>query len=248
MKRCVYIIGGTTEANRAAARLEAEGWRVVMSVATALGAGLSQAALIQTGPKDAAAMAAGAVAAGADAILDCSHPYAVRATAESRRAAGLVKIPYLRYTRPAAATPGADKVGSWRDAAGRLAEAGGPALLAIGSRNLNCFVATGVDVTARVLPMPESLAACAAAGIGPGNIIAAQPPFSTDFNRACLRRARARVLVTKDSGAEGGLPEKLAAAEAEGALVLMIVRPPEPEDTLYDLDGVARMLAGLPVP
>ncbi len=247
LKRCVYIIGGTTEANHAAVRLQAEGWLVVLSVATELGRGLSQAAVTETGRKDAAAFGAAAQAAGADVILDCSHPYAARVTEESRQAAALANIPYMRYTRAPAPATGADMVWSWEEGAARLAEAGGPALLTIGSRNLGIFAAAGVDITARVLPAPESLKACRAAGIGPENIIAAQPPFSQDFNRACLRRARARIMATKDSGAAGGLPEKLAAAAAEGVRVLMLARPPEPAEVLYDLDEVVLRLRGVPV-
>ncbi len=249
MQRCVYIIGGTTEANRAADRLGAEGCRVVVSVATEMGARLSRAASTEAGPKDAAAIAAAVNAAGADAILDCSHPYAVHATCESKQAAAFAKIPYLRYTRAPDAAPGmesgalrTDRFSSWEAAAACLRKSGGPALLTIGSRNLPLFVETGVDITARVLPEPETLAACAAAGVGPESIIAAHPPFSVDFNRACLRRARARVMVTKDSGAAGGLPEKLEAAAAEGVRVLMIIRPPEPEEAVYDLDEVVGRL------
>ncbi|MEK6536387.1 MAG: precorrin-6A/cobalt-precorrin-6A reductase, partial [Actinomycetota bacterium] len=41
--------------------------------------------------------------------------------------------------------------------------------------------------------------------------------------------------VTKDSGREGGLEEKLKAAELEGAAVILVRRPGEP-DAIHDLD------------
>ena len=45
----------------------------------------------------------------------------------------------------------------------------------------------------------------------------------------------AKALVTKDSGAAGGLPEKLEAARLEGVSVILIRRPEE-KDILENLD------------
>ena len=72
--------------------------------------------------------------------------------------------------------------------AARLAFADGhPVLLTTGSRNLAPYAAearrTGVPMAARVLDAPESLAACAAAGIPAERIIAARGPFSTAENQ-----------------------------------------------------------------
>ncbi len=236
MKPTVYLIGGTTEANVAASRLLADGYRVVTSVATGHGRRLAVATETDAGRKDAAAMAAHAAEARARLLLDCSHPFATGARHEARRAAELAHIPYLRFCRPAPAA-GKDFAGGWEEAVKRLRQRGGRALLTIGVRHLHLFAAAGLDFAVRVLPLEESLAECRRLQIDPRDIIAAHPPHSEDFNRACIRHTRADILVTKDSGAAGGLPEKLAAARKEGIETLVIARPPEREHvSLYDLD------------
>jgi precorrin-6x reductase len=243
-KKTIYIIGGTTEANRAARRLQDEGYRVVVSVATALGERVAADAGMETdtGRKDAAGMAGSAVNLGAAAIIDCSHPFARAASEQAHHAAAATELPYLRYTRPPVIPDdNAVAVESFEAAARKLRERGGRALLTVGTRHLETFIQAGIDFTARVLPMAESLEECALLGLDPKNIIAAWPPFSTDFNRACLRRSGADTLVTKDSGSEGGLDEKLAAAAAENAAVIIIRRPAEPA-AIHDLEELVACL------
>ena len=74
-------------------------------------------------------------------------------------------------------------------------------------------------------PTAESLAACAAAGLEPRDVVAMQGPTSAELDAALLRHLGAAVLVTKDSGAAGGLGEKLRAAELAGATAVVVRRP-----------------------
>lgn len=238
----VYLIGGTTEANLASRRLTQEGYAVTVSVATALGSAPAAAAsgrAAQTGPKQAAEIARRAAALGAAAIIDCSHPFARIASQEASAAARSSGLPYFRFSRPPVELGGdrVIKAGSWEEAITFLQENQGRALLTVGTRNLASFTAAGIDFTARILPVAESLAECARLGIGPERIIAAHPPFSTGFNRACIRHAGATVLVTKESGREGGLPEKAEAAALERAWLVVVARPPEPE-AIHDLEAL----------
>lgn len=239
----IYLIGGTTEANRAADRLNEEGYRVIVSVATPLGEALASASDTETGRKSTVELAKRAGSLDAVAFVDCSHPFALKVSGEARRAAEIVGIPYFRYTRPASPefAPGVSITGTWQEAVHLLEDLGCRSLLTIGTRNLGPFAGAGLDFTARVLPVPESLEECARLGIGPEKIIAAHPPYSVDFNRACIRRARAGALLTKDSGPEGGLPEKLEAAAAESAHAIIVARPEEP-GAIDDLDA---LIAGL---
>lgn len=266
-KRTIYLIGGTTEANRAARRLQELGYRVVISVATPTGGKVAEAAGFETevGGKDAAAMETRARGLQAAAIVDCSHPFAREASDQASLAAAAAGLPYLRYTRSpvdglddeaaansssAAANIGVTglhaathiiTVPSFQEAAEELRRIGGRSLLTLGTRHLETFVRAQLDFTARILPLPESLADCVRLGIEPGNVIAAWPPFSAGFNRACLRKCGAGVLVTKDSGREGGLLEKLEAADSEGATVIVVQRPPEPH-AIHDLDELISVL------
>lgn len=249
----IYLIGGTTEANHAARRLQEHGYRVVISVATPTGGKVAEEAGFETeiGGKDAAAMEAGARKLDAAAIVDCSHPFAREASEQASAAAAAAGLPFLRFTRPpmpvidemAAGSPAAPvvTVPSFQEAAGHLVRIGGRSLLTIGTRHLKTFVSAELDFAARILPLAESLADCDRLGIEPGNIIAAWPPFSADFNRACLRKCGAGALVTKDSGREGGLLEKIEAADSEGAAVIVVQRPPEP-GAIHDLEELLSAL------
>ena len=54
-----------------------------------------------------------------------------------------------------------------------------------------------------------------------------QGPFSREMNVAMLKSVGAKYLVTKDSGAAGGFPEKVAAAREAGVKLIVIGRPPQ---------------------
>lgn len=230
-EKTVYMLGGTSEANLAARHLELQGYRVVMSVATPLGAELAAGAEKEVGPRDASGLAASAAGAGAAAIVDCTHPFAIEASRAARSAAGSIGVPYLRFTRADEPLEGAHiiRVDGWQRAVAYLEGSRKRALLAIGVRNLHLFSQAGLDFAVRILPQPESLGRCRELGIAADDIIAAQPPHDLAFNRCCIRRARASVLVSKDSGREGGLPEKARAAAAEGIELLLISKPGEPD-------------------
>lgn len=252
--KTIYLIGGTSEANRAARRIEQEGYRIVVSVATPLGESVATAVGLtaESGRKDAAAMAERATGLGAQAIIDCSHPFALEAGRQAKKAASIADLPYLRYSRPPmpnafnAGSAGAAVIAveSFEAAAAELKNMGSRALLTLGTRHLEPFVEAGAEFTARVLPLPESIADCRRLGIDAADIIAAWPPFDLDFNRACLRHAGATILVTKDSGREGGIGQKVAAAAAEGASIIFVSRPPDP-GAIHDLEELLARLAGV---
>ena len=184
----------------------------------------------------------------ADAVIDATHPFAAQISAEAEAACVRVRRPYLRFTRPAGELgAGVVRAADAAEAA-RLAvaaalqaadektvdrEAGDEAapviLLTVGSKTVDTYARAaaqaGVRVVARVLPVPESLAACAAAGLEPRDVIAMQGPTTAELDAALLRHLGASVLVTKDSGTAGGLGEKLRAAESAGATAVVIERP-----------------------
>jgi precorrin-6A/cobalt-precorrin-6A reductase len=140
-------------------------------------------------------------------------------------------------------------VGNAAEAASAAA-VGGTVFLAVGTRLLDELVGhpalKGRRLVVRVLPDPRSLERCLALGIPPGDIVAAQGPFSVEFNRAMLRHFQAEVLVTKESGRSGGLEEKLAAALAEGIRAVVIRRPREEEGAELEaiVDACTRLSGG----
>jgi precorrin-6A/cobalt-precorrin-6A reductase len=79
------------------------------------------------------------------------------------------------------------------------------------------------------------------AGFTPDRLLCLRPPFSREFNRAILQEYHIDVLVTKASGREGGVEEKVLAAADLGIKVLMIRRPePAGEIGVDSLDAAVR--------
>ena len=231
-------------------RLQQGGYRVQVSVLTGLGGELARRATgaeADAGAKRSGELAARARETGAAAIVDCSHPFATGVSAQARLAAEQAALPYFRFCRAPYDLAGssATVAGSWEEAVQTLYNLPGRSLLTVGTRNLERFVRAGIDFTARILPLAASLEECARLGIDSRNVIAAQGPFDVDFNRACIRYARASTIVAKESGAAGGLPEKIEAAAAEGIRPLIISRPPDP-GAIHDLDELmARLKAAV---
>ena len=96
----------------------------------------------------------------------------------------------------------------------------------IGSKNIGNFNVKGRrNIYARVFPLASSVSACIEAGFRPRNILAMQFSFSETFEAALMKEFDIKYLVTKDSGSEGGINEKINAALKCGIQVLLIKRP-----------------------
>ena len=186
-------------------------------------------------------------------VVDATHPHAQIVSAEIAAACGQAGLPCIRLQREGTGTeaPEAEKIGGTQESGeaseSRCANAGacyyvdnaeeagrflsavpGHILVTTGSKELGRFVNALGDparITARVLPSEESLRACEEAGLSGRQIIALQGPFDTEMNCAMIRHAGAQWLLTKDSGAAGGYPEKLEAAGKCGIGTVVIRMP-----------------------
>ncbi len=168
----------------------------------------------------------------ADVVLDATHPFAVRITRLARAACERLGVPLVRYERPDwEPPPGTRQVDSFTEAAELLPSLGTRVLLTIGAKQLKHFAPLQgrLVLIARILPCVASLQQALAAGFTPDRLLCLRPPFSQEFNRAVLREYRAEVLVTKASGREGGVVEKVLAARELGLDVVMIRRPASPD-------------------
>ncbi len=175
----------------------------------------------------------------ADMVLDATHPFAVRITRLAHAVCGQLGIPFIRYERPDwEPPPGTRQVDSFVAAASALPSLGRRVLLTIGAKQLKHFACLQDRLTliARILPCVASLQQALAARFTPDRLLCLRPPFSQEFNRAILREYRAEVLVTKASGREGGVVEKVLAARELGIEVVMIRRP-----QVLDIPGVGTL-------
>ena len=168
----------------------------------------------------------------ADLVLDATHPFAVRITRLAHAVCLRLGVPYVRYERPDwEPPPGTRLVNSFTAAAELLPSLGTRVLLTIGAKQLKHFAPLRgrLHLVARILPSVLSIEQALAQGFTPDRLLCLRPPFSRAFNRAILEEYRIDVLVTKASGREGGVEEKVLAANDLGIEVVMIDRP-EPED------------------
>jgi precorrin-6x reductase len=168
----------------------------------------------------------------ANKVIDCTHPYAVRATENIRACCAQLNIPYERVSRPPSEGEWMHYVEHVEDsqkAAEALMRTEGNILLTTGSHTLDIYTnrADPARIWARVLPNMEALKLCAEANIPPSHIIAMQGPFSAAFNAALYDQLDIRVMVSKDSGAQGGVAEKVIPALERDIHVILIDRPKE---------------------
>jgi len=229
----ILLLGGTSETAPIASALATAGFKVLVSTATdaPLNVGDHPNISRRSGKLDPDQMIRLANQQGVIAIVDASHPYAASVKANARSAADRLKIPYLSWVRPP--IPEQDSLITSvpdHDTAAKVAFSYGlPVLLTTGSRNLEPYVressATGERLVVRVLSHPSSIEACRKAGIADDNILSGRGPFSVEDNLSIIKKFGIRVLITKDSGVAGGVPEKLEAARLAGCRVVLVQRP-----------------------
>lgn len=237
----LLIFAGTTEGRKFAELIRSFPVRGTICVATGYGRDMleefSGRFEIREGRMDAETMCSFMREGDFDCVVDATHPYAVAVSKNIRNASEAVQVRHIRLVRAAGEENGewrndADvevvSVGSASAAAKILDGTGGNVLLTTGSKDLAAFtvIAEFADrLYPRVLPVEDSVRECARLGFRRGHIIAMQGPFSRELNLALMRQFSIAVLVTKDSGVEGGFPEKILAARDAGVRVVVIGRP-----------------------
>lgn len=238
----IVLFAGTTEGRRLAEMLADRPLDATVCVATEYGGevldGLPERFRVLVGRLDGEAMRELFRYKDCDLVIDATHPYAAAASRNIRAAAAAEGRRCLRLLRAASPAADAEYVDSVADAARLLAGGEGNILLATGAKELAHFASVpglAERCFPRVLPTPESVAACRDLGFPVGHIVAMQGPFGVELNLALFRQFGIDVLVTKDGGAAGGFPEKMEAAREAGVRVVVVGRPPERDG--LDLDA-----------
>lgn len=179
-------------------------------------------------------------------VVDATHPFAHLAGENIRAAASSCNAMYLRLSRYL----GYDGQGVriFEDAAScarALSDTRGNILLTTGSKDLGVFCeedSLKERLYVRVIPRLESLRICEEHGVLSSHIVAMHGPFSKSMNEEIIRQYDIAVVVSKQSGREGGFYEKAEAAQNCGADFFVIGAPPDEGE---DMAGICEKLSEL---
>lgn len=244
MKPRILLLSGTSEGPILASALLEAGLDVTATVTRdeareSLFGDLREVLTVEARGFDADGLRAYLGQGQADVVLDATHPFAARITRIAHDACAEAGVPYVRYERPDWVPPAGTRFASgFAEVAETVPTLGSRIVLTVGCKMLRHFAGLHgrVELFARVLPSPISMEQARAAGFAADRVFGLRPPFSREANRDLFRRCRADVLVTKASGVEGGVVEKVMAAVDLGMTVLMVRRPTlAVSPTLHDL-------------
>ena len=220
----VLILGGTAEARRLAEVLTAAGYDVLTSLA---------------GRVSAPALPVGRVRIGGfggvdglteflsqhpvDAVVDATHPFAARISANAEQAAARSGRPLLRLERPGWTDHPRADTWTWvadADAARLAADAADRPFLTTGRQSLEVFLPwADRSVLVRVVDPPDF-------PVPPAwTVIRSRGPYVYAAERQLMVDFAVDTLLTKDSGGEH-TAAKLDAAADLGIPVVIISRPP----------------------
>ncbi|MFC7486940.1 cobalt-precorrin-6A reductase [Knoellia sp. CPCC 206453] len=224
----VLLLGGTAEARALAAALAEAGVDVVSSLAGRVSKPRMPVGAVRVGGFGGVdGLAAALVEGGYTHLVDATHPFAVRMTANAGAASAVARVPCLRLARPGwSEQPDA---GAWHwvddyDAGRALAEQLGAErpFITTGRQTLEHYASwTDRDVLLRVVePLDEDPPER-------WTVLLDRGPFDVADERALMSQHQVDALLTKDSGGTY-TAGKLAAAAELGVTVIIVRRPQVP--------------------
>ncbi|MET3593618.1 MULTISPECIES: cobalt-precorrin-6A reductase [Mesorhizobium] len=229
MTHRILILGGTTEARQLAGKLtRREGFSVTLSLAGRTESPVAQGVPVRTGGfGGAGGLAAYLREEHVHLLIDATHPYAARISANAAEAAQQAGVPILALRRPGWEPVAGDRwtlVDSVVEAAQALGAASRRVFLAIGRQEAGVFEAAPQHryLIRSVDPVEPELAVLDAA------YLLARGPFPEADERALLEKYGIDAVVSKNSGGDATYG-KIAAARALGIEVIIVRRPPLPD-------------------
>ncbi|RAZ88335.1 cobalt-precorrin-6A reductase [Mesorhizobium hawassense] len=246
MTHRILILGGTTEARQLAGKLaRREDFSVTLSLAGRTESPVSQGVPVRVGGFGGAdGLAAYLREERVNLLIDATHPYAARISANAAEAARQAGVPIFALRRPGWVPVAGDRwalVDGVAEAARALGAAPRRVFLAIGRQEAGAFEAApqhrylirSVDPVEPKLAVPDAL------------YLLARGPFPEADERALLEQHGIDAIVSKNSGGEATYG-KITAARALGIDVVMVRRPALPDvPSAETVDALAAMAGHL---
>ncbi|MVX62308.1 cobalt-precorrin-6A reductase [Clostridium chromiireducens] len=182
-------------------------------------------------------------------LIDASHPYAQEVTKTALECTKELKVKYIRYERKGALenNQGEEiiRVENYDEAIDIIKSIEGNILNTTGGNNVSKFLDLNFKyrVIHRILPMPKVLNKIVEAGVSIKDIIALQGPISYELEKAFINQYSIKGILTKDSGEEGGVLEKLKAVRESKIKLIVIEKPKLKYDFEFnDVDKLSQYL------
>jgi precorrin-6A/cobalt-precorrin-6A reductase len=224
----VLILGGTTEASRLATLIAGDArFDAILSLAGRTSAPEAQPLPTRTGGFGGAdALATWLRDEKIDAVIDATHPFADRISANAVTACRQAGVPLASIIRPEWHAEAGDRWQFVPKAGAAAAALGVPprrVFLGLGRQELAAFaLAPQHRYIARVIEPPE------ASHLPPHlTLLQARGPFDLDAEIRLLSNEKIEVVVSKNSGGNATYA-KIEAARTLGLTVIMIARPEKP--------------------
>lgn len=236
----LLIFGGTTEGRLLAEFCAANQIETDVSAATEYGAQLlpeSVGTII--GKKNSDAIFGLLQSHPYKLVIDATHPFAEEATHNIRIASQKAGIPYLRLLRQQNAVCG-EAIQHLSEMVALLNQTDAPILSTLGSKSLPALTKINnypERLWLRLLPSDTIRETCITLGFQPDHLILEKGPFNVEQNITHIMQSKAQILITKDSGAIGGYPEKAEAARQCGIRMITLQRPQESGFTLEQISA-----------
>lgn len=229
MTHRILILGGTTEARQLAARLAARsGFDITLSLAGRTENPVAQGVPVRSGGfGGATGLAAYLRERTIDLLVDATHPYAARISANAAEAARLADIRTIALRRPAWERAEGDRwtlVDDVTEAVAALGALRRKVFLALGRQEIASFEAAPQHayVIRSVDPVEPPL------NVPVATYILSRGPFSEEDDRALLVAHGIDAIVAKNSGGSATYG-KIAAARQLGIEIILLRRPSLPD-------------------
>ena len=231
--KLLWLFSGTSDGNQIAKDLIAKNCTLKVFVATSYGRNVAAQTLplelIQTGRLTVDDIFEIGRIDNPDKVIDTTHPYAMEISKNLMEFCRIREIPYIRYERPEESLEENNVyyVENIKQAAEKAKTIGRQILLTLGSKNIDPFLCEEFleRIFIRMLPDPQLIQDLLSKGVSPDRIIAIQGPFSISLNKALMVDRSIDCLITKSSGKEGGIKNKVTAAQELDISVIVIKRP-----------------------
>lgn len=165
-------------------------------------------------------------------FVDASHPYAQIVSKTLMKVCEDMNIEYIRYERKGYFDGIDDEkdiimIDEYNQLEETLSFIEGNVLNTTGSNNVELIMNCNIKnrIIHRVLPSPTVIKRLIDVGVGIEDIIAIKGPFGSHINTGIIKEYNIKALITKDSGKEGGIEEKIIAARENKIKIIVIKKP-----------------------